>query len=163
MSFRREQIVFLVGSSVLHLAYFLILQRGYQIGDLSVVYPLARGTGPTFSVLGAVLLFAERPTALALGGGAMIIVGVVMMAGSGRRRGNETESHGRFGKEVLFGIFTGVFIALYTLWDKQAVSRDHAIPPLILDYASSLLRVGVLLPVAIHKQSEIRVYINNHK
>ena len=33
-------------SSLLHLGYSLCLQRGYQVADLSVVYPIARGTGP---------------------------------------------------------------------------------------------------------------------
>ncbi len=42
-------IVFIVGTSLIHLAYFCCLQRGYQIGDLSVVYPLARGLGPTLA------------------------------------------------------------------------------------------------------------------
>lgn len=41
-------IVFLIGTATLHIAYFLMLQRGYQVGDLWVVYPLARGTGPFF-------------------------------------------------------------------------------------------------------------------
>lgn len=163
MSFGVEQIVFLLGSAVLHLVYFLVLQRGYQVGDLSVVYPLARGTGPTFSTFGAILLFAERPTPLALCGGAMIIVGVIMMAMSGRRKEDDTDTAGNFGKGVLFGTLTGACIALYTLWDKQAVSRDNAIPPLILDYASSLLRMGVLLPIAIHKRAELSDYMSNHK
>ena len=35
-------------SSLLHLGYSLCLQRGYQVADLSVVYPIARGTGPLF-------------------------------------------------------------------------------------------------------------------
>ena len=164
MSFGCGQIVFLAGSAILHLAYFLILQRGYQVSDLSVVYPLARGTGPTFSVLGAILLFAERPSLLAVCGGAMIIVGVIMIAAGGRQKEIETQSGDSFGKGVLFGVLTGFFIALYTLWDKQAVSHgDDAIPPLILDYASSLLRMFVLLPVAIHKRTEIKNLMSSHR
>src|SRR5258706_2969089 len=33
-------------SALLHLLYFLALDHGYKHGDLSIVYPLARGTGP---------------------------------------------------------------------------------------------------------------------
>ena len=40
------EIVFMLGSSMLHLGYFFLLNRGYQVGDLSLVYPLSRGTGP---------------------------------------------------------------------------------------------------------------------
>ena len=49
-------------SAVLHTAYYLLLDRGYRSGDLSVVYPLARGTGPLITVLCAVLLLGNiRP------------------------------------------------------------------------------------------------------
>jgi hypothetical protein len=40
-----------VAAGVLHVAYFLTLQGGYRAGDVSVVYPLARGTGPLLPVL----------------------------------------------------------------------------------------------------------------
>lgn len=42
-------------SALLHYGYTLVLQRGYRVGDLSVVYPLARGTGPLLSSLGAIV------------------------------------------------------------------------------------------------------------
>src|SRR5215475_11109457 len=45
----------LAGTSVLHLAYSLALQSGYRHSDLSVVYPIARGTGPLLSFVAAVL------------------------------------------------------------------------------------------------------------
>src|SRR6266850_2019370 len=47
--FGAPQIVFLLGTTVLHVAYYLLLNKGYQVGDLSLVYPLARGTGPVLS------------------------------------------------------------------------------------------------------------------
>ena len=50
-----------VVSGLIHTGYFVILQRGYAVGDLSVVYPLARGTGPMLSVVAAIWLFHERP------------------------------------------------------------------------------------------------------
>ena len=63
-------IAFMFGSGCLHSAYFTTLQRGYAEGDLSVVYPLARGTGPALSVLAAVVILGERPGPLALVGAA---------------------------------------------------------------------------------------------
>ena len=48
----------LVLSACIHLAYSLCLQRGYQVADLSVVYPIARGTGPLLSSIGAFILLA---------------------------------------------------------------------------------------------------------
>src|SRR5215207_1916787 len=51
--------LFIIGSGIIHIGYFLTLQRGYQVGDLSLVYPLARGTGPILSTIAAVLFFHE--------------------------------------------------------------------------------------------------------
>src|SRR4051812_40394367 len=48
--------IFVLGSAVLHLAYFLLLGQGYRVGDLSLVYPLARGAGPMLSTAAAVLV-----------------------------------------------------------------------------------------------------------
>src|SRR5262245_48863886 len=61
------QLVYLLGTAALHIAYYLLLNRGYQVGDLSLVYPLARGIGPVLSTIGAILLLGERPTLLAIG------------------------------------------------------------------------------------------------
>jgi hypothetical protein len=42
-------------NGALNVAYFIFLQRGYRAGDLSIVYPLARGTGPVLATIGAIL------------------------------------------------------------------------------------------------------------
>src|SRR5499433_69309 len=51
-----EALAYLLASAVLHTAYYLLLDRGYRYGDLSVVYPLARATGPFLTVIVAVAL-----------------------------------------------------------------------------------------------------------
>ena len=73
----------MAGSGALHALYFVLLQRGYRDGDLSLVYPLARGTGPLLSTLAAIVVFAERPSALALAGGAIIVAAVLSLARAG--------------------------------------------------------------------------------
>ena len=70
------EIFFMFGSGVLHLGYFVLLQRGYAVGDLSVVYPLARGTGPLLATAAAILILGERPSAVAFLGIALIAAGV---------------------------------------------------------------------------------------
>jgi len=56
---------FMAGGGVLHLAYFLLLTQGYRAGDLSLVYPLARGSGPLLAteilVLGMNRWYQKRP------------------------------------------------------------------------------------------------------
>ena len=117
----------------------MTLQRGYKVGDLSLVYPLARGAGPLFATVGAILLLGERPTPLALAGAVLIVGGVFAMSFTGIRNGVNVRG------AVGYGLLTGIFIAGYTLWDKVAVST-LAIPPVLLDTATALVRVedGVL-------------------
>src|SRR4051794_21433289 len=71
----------MVGSGLLHTLYFTLLQRGYAAGDLSIVYPLARGTGPLLSGAAAIALLGERPSALALAGGLIIVAAVFSLVG----------------------------------------------------------------------------------
>ena len=78
----------IAASAILHLCYSLSLQRGYQSADLSIVYPIARGTGPLVSTAGAMLVFGERPSPLALAGGAAVVAGVFLVAGGPRLVGS---------------------------------------------------------------------------
>ena len=69
----------MAGSAALHTAYFVLLNQGYRVGDLSLVYPLARGTGPLLSSLAAIVFLGERPSILALAGALLIIGGAVVL------------------------------------------------------------------------------------
>ena len=147
----------MAGSAALHSAYFILLNQGYRVGDLSLVYPLARGTGPLLSTIAAILLLGERPSALALTGALLIIAGVVVITShpnSLRQSGVKTA--------VLYAALTGLFIAAYTLWDKQAVSR-FAVPPLILDWGSNLVRAIFLTSLAARYPQETRLEWREHR
>lgn len=109
-------------SGVIHIAYQLWLQTGYDRADLGVVYPVARGVGPLLSMLVAVAALGERPGPLALVGGLVIIAGIVVVATA---RSGERRHRARDG--VIWGVLTGAAIAAYTLWD------DHAVTGLGLD------------------------------
>jgi drug/metabolite transporter (DMT)-like permease len=143
------QLGFMVGSALIHVAYFLILQRGYRIGDLSLVYPLARGTGPTISTFAAILVLGERPTPLAIAGALLVAAGVFLLAGTAA----SSKGSRRWG--VGYGLLTGAIIAAYTLWDKYAVST-LLIPPLLQDYCTTLARVFMLGPVALRKWGDVQ-------
>ncbi|MEX0806402.1 MAG: DMT family transporter [Candidatus Binatia bacterium] len=147
----------MAGSAALHAAYFLLLNQGYRAGDLSLVYPLARGTGPLLSSAGAILLLGERPSALALSGALLIIAGVVVLTSnpeSLRQTGVKTA--------VFYALVTGLFIAAYTLWDKQAVGR-FAVPPLILDWGANLGRTILLTPLALRYRKETWAEWRGHR
>ena len=152
-----EALVFMFGSGVLHLGYFVLLQRGYAVGDLSLVYPLARGTGPLLATAAAIVLLGERPGALALVGIALIATGVFLLTvdpGSTRKAGL------RGG--VVYGLLTGAFIAAYTIWDKHAVSA-LLIPPLLQSWVTTLVTTGLLTPLALRRRGEVLALWRSHK
>ncbi len=158
ISLSTTMVAVIAGSSVLHTLYYGVLQRGYRVGDLSVVYPLARGTGPLLAVIGAVLILGERPTAGVVAGGMLIILGVFVLSGGGAwsRRGGPSRA------AVTYGVATGVVIASYTLWDKNAVSAV-GIAPLLLDWGTNCGRAVLLAPVALRRRRELRGHWLRHR
>ena len=147
---------FIAGSAALHLFYFLLLQTGYRKGDLSLVYPTARATGPLLSASLAVLLLGETVT-VQMGFGAVIIVfGVMMLTGGVRPGARQVPT------SLLFGLGAGFLIGSYTAWDAYAVSV-LVVPPLILDYASSVGRTIVLVPVAIARRARVITHWKSHR
>ncbi len=149
----------IVLSGVLHSGYFLFLQRAYQVGDFSLVYPLARGTGPVLSFLAAVVLLGETPSLLTVGGGLVIALSIFLLTGGhGMIQGTRQVAPGLF-----YGIGCGVFIASYTVIDQQAVTVA-AVVPLLLDWGSNFSRGLLMTPFAIKRWSEVkRVWADSKK
>jgi len=141
-------LIFALVSAILHLLYFVMLQTGYRKADLSVVYPVARGAGPLFSVTGAVLLFHEKPGLLAITGICLIIAGVIVMTGF------KVTKNTRVATGLQYGLLTGLFIAMYTLWDKAAVV-DYHVSALFITFASMLLPLLLLIPVMLKRRQEV--------
>ncbi len=134
-----------VGSGILQIAYFLTLQRGYRLGDVSIVYPLARGSGPLLSVVFAIILFHEAPGIVGLIGAGVVIAGVVVIGLAGGR--------GRFAAHrvgILYGLLVGVTIAGYTLWDANAVVQQK-LPPLGYFWVTVLVQLVAFAPFALRQ------------
>jgi drug/metabolite transporter (DMT)-like permease len=72
---------FVVGSGIVHVLYYIALLRGYRKADLTVVYPLARGSGPLLSSLVAILVLGEQITAFGVTGIFAVVAGVFFIAG----------------------------------------------------------------------------------
>jgi drug/metabolite transporter (DMT)-like permease len=148
--FGAETLAFLFASAVLHTGYYLLLDRGYRYGDLSVVYPLARATGPCLTVLVALLALGERPGAIALCGAALVVGGAFFLAASPTQLREARAARG-----IAFALLTGCMIASYTVVDKQAVSVA-LIPPILQDWGANLGRVLVMAPLALRRREEVR-------
>lgn len=139
----------MAASAALHTTYYMLLDRGYRSGDLSVVYPLARGTGPLITMLCAVILLHEQPSVLAIGGALLIGGGAFLLTGDPRKLRQSRNYHA-----IGFALLTGCMIAAYTLVDKVAVSA-WLIPPLVQDWAANLGRVLLMTPLAMKARSEL--------
>lgn len=134
----------MVLTAVFHVLYGVVLQRGYAVGDLSVVYPLARGSGPLLSVFAAVVLFGERPGTLGLVGAGLVVAGVLLIGtGTG---GERADPHKRRAG-IFYGLLTGATIAAYTLWDDHSVNA-LGVPPLVYFAFGALFQSALLAPIA---------------
>ena len=148
---------FVVASAAVHLLYFNCLIAGYKASDLTVVYPVARGSGPLLSATAAVLLLGEHLGAIGVLG-LMGVVGGILLITMGPRllgRGVDPEVTAaiRRRKGVYWGLATGALIAGYTVLDGYAV-KVLAVSPLLLDYCGNVLRVPMQLPVVLrHRHS----------
>jgi drug/metabolite transporter (DMT)-like permease len=147
--------VFLIGTGMLQAVYFIILRRGYAAGDLSIVYPLARGTGPLTAMALAILLIGERPSPLTIGGALVITVGTLLLA-------TPMQGHRNQRLAIRFGLITGVVIGCYTAWDGYAVGSLD-IPALILVWFADAGRMLWLTPLAATRTAAIRATWRTHK
>src|SRR5512142_2650906 len=141
---------FVVMAVVLQTVYFATLTAGYRAGDLSLVYPIARASGPLLATIGAIAILGERPSVLAVGGALAIVLGALVLAGDPR----SLRARGA-GRAVGYALATGVVIALYTLWDKTAVSLV-LIPPLVYDWMTISGQAIAVAPVALRRRDEVR-------
>lgn len=144
-------------SGVLHLAYYVILLRGYRKADLTVVYPLARGSGPLISTLVAITLLGEELSQLGVLGVAGVVLGVFLIAGGPRlfRQRSDPAARHRLHQGLFYGVLTGVFIAGYTVVDGYGV-KVLLLSPILIDYLGSCLRVILLSPVVLRNVAEAR-------
>ncbi len=104
----------IAAASVLHTGYKLFLIRAYQHGDLTQVYPLARGAAPPVVAVGGIVLFGEHLEPTGWAAVALIAGGVALMACRGGA------GLGRLPPKALgYALATAGFVAAYTLADGQ--------------------------------------------
>lgn len=145
-------------SAVLHVLYFGALLRGYRAADLTVVYPIARGSGPLLSSTAAVLLMGEVFTWMSALGVLGVVVGVFLIAGGPAlwHAGRDPASAQRVHRGLYYGAITGLFIASYTVVDGLAVKR-YGMSPILVDYMGNLLRLALVLPLLLRDRAASRL------
>ncbi|RZL10469.1 MAG: EamA family transporter [Rubrivivax sp.] len=142
----------LAASGLLHVLYYVTLLRGYRLADLTVVYPLARGTGPLITAMAATVVLQETLGLQGWAGVLGVVGGIVLIAGGPAlwrafRQGAQGQAHPQARADMVrlraglyYGVLTGAFIAAYTLLDGYAVKRAQ-ISPIAVDYVGNLFRL----------------------
>ncbi len=120
-----EAVPFIAASALLELAYFVLLARAYDGGEVSVIYPIARGSAPVVVlVFGALALSEDVSLGAAVGvlaiAAGVLLVGLVDFPFQFARKIDSPH------RDLLFGLAIGLVIASYTLVDSEAI--DHADP-----------------------------------
>lgn len=146
---------FIVGSGLTHLVYFNVLLKGYRVSDLTVVYPVARGTGPLISSVVSVSLFGETLGWHGALGVAGVCGGVFLVAGGPSlwRAAHEPARRERVHAGIAWGAATGLLIAGYTVLDGYAVKR-LALSPILVDYFGNLTRIPFMFPATWRRRDE---------
>ena len=119
------------GSAALELLYLGLLARAYQEGELSVVYPVARGSAPLLILVFSLAVLGASLDAASIAGICLVAGGVVLV------RGPRATASGR---DLAMALAIGVSIAAYTLLDKQGLK--HARP---LSYLELVVGVPALI------------------
>jgi drug/metabolite transporter (DMT)-like permease len=160
----------MVGAGILQVGYFSFLQRGYQAGDLSLVYPIGRGTGALLAALAGIVLLGERPGPVSIAGILAIVAGIVVIGLPPRRPAAPAPGTTAPGTTVPatpvprtqpgwraavgLALGTGAFIASYTLADKYAVSTLKT-PPVLEGYAAFPVILVAFAPHVIRHRKEL--------
>ena len=114
----------LAGAFVIHVAYKILQAMAYSRGAYTVVYPVVRGTGPLFAVIGAGILFGEHFTAVQWLGVGVLLAGIFGLAAYNLAR--LTVARDTLPTALGLAVATGLFVALYTTWDAYGIraTRD---------------------------------------
>lgn len=151
--------LFIVLSGLLEAVYFLLLGSAYQRGDLSLVYPLARGSAPLFATLFAVVLLGEHPTPLGLVGILVIVLGIyILHLKALTLRGLVGPLLALRDRTSQLAVLVGITIASYSVVDKQGVSLVSPFPYLYLVFlvAATALAPYMLLARGTAIRRELR-------
>ncbi len=109
----------LLATGVLHAAYFALLSRAYEGGEISLVYPIARGSGVGLTALGGVTLLGETVSLFGGAGIALVLLGIGLISIPSLRDSLPQR------RNVLLALSVGLSIVAYSLVDKIGVTLIH--------------------------------------
>jgi len=117
-----DAVPYIAASAALELGYFAFLAAAYRAADVGLVYPVARGSAPVLALLGAVVILGTPTSTGQIVGVAAVTIGILLVCGVGVADATSDR------RGVALALATAVFIAGYTLVDKEGLQHAAAIP-----------------------------------
>ena len=133
------------GAYVIHVCYKLLQAWAYTKGAYTVVYPVVRGTGPLFAVIGAGIIFSETFSSVQWMGVAVLLAGIFGLAVY--NLATITADRDTLVSALGLAVLTGLFVALYTTYDAYGI-RATAGPLTFLAWFFFLDGLGVMPGIA---------------
>jgi uncharacterized membrane protein len=115
-----KSLLFIIATGAIHAVYFYSLSRAYHHGEISIVYPIARGTGVAGTALVAAILLREGISHHGALGILLIVTGTILV---GFRLKYQRDHY----RGVFFALLVGLMIVSYSIVDKIAVSTIHPV------------------------------------
>lgn len=137
----REAWGYVIATGILHAIYFYALSAAYRYGELSLVYPISRGSGVGLTAVFALILLKETISPLGATGVALVITGIMVISTPAMARL-------RHSKSVVLALSVGCVIASYSLVDKVGVGQ---VQPVLYIWLMSALSILLMWPVVLRK------------
>lgn len=134
--------LFIIATGVIHAFYFFFLSQAYAHGNISVVYPIARGWGVVGTAIIAIVLLRESVSVAGMSGILCASLGILLV-GSGRGRGSDHQ------KGLAYAFLVGVTMMFYSIVDKMAMAAVH---PVVYITGLFLLSMLFLAPYVFAKR-----------
>jgi len=131
----------IIATGLIHSIYFRLLAAAYEEGEISLVYPIARGSGVAFTAILAGLLLKEQltfPGAIGIG---LVCVGIISLGREAHKRVDDK-------KAIRLSLGIGASIVAYSIVDKIGVGYSH---PVVYIWSMFLIAGIVLTPLLIRR------------
>ena len=135
-----QAIICTIATGLIHAVYFRLVATGYEHGEISLVYPIARGSGIALTAILASLLFKESFTLLGSIGIGLISAGIMTLSLAADRKANA--------KVITLALAAGATIVAYSLVDKMGVRHVN---PVVYIWSMFLIAAVFLTPFVVRR------------
>lgn len=148
-------------SGSLQVIYFVCLAAAYRRGGVTIVYPVARGTGVAIVPVAGFLIFGEHPTPVGWLGIAATFAGIALLGVSNWTRRPDLDG-AQAREAVMFALATGLVISTYSLFDNYGVERVN---PVVYGYGLIVAAVAIQVPYVLARRREVvrRQFVSNRR